>query len=260
MDTNIGRFVWHELLTPNVPAAIAFYTEVVGWKTQTWGESGEPYTMWVGGQGPLGGVYTLPEEAKKMGAPPHWMGHVEVANVDETATRVKALGGRVYLEPHDIPKIGRIAVIADPQGAAISVFKPTQSMAPHDTKKPDEIVWNELITTDHKAAFRFYSEIFGWVKTGEFDMGGMGEYLMYGQKDKTYGGMFTKPAGQEAPTAWVYYVHVADLDAAIARAKAKGATVLVEAMEVPGGERIAQLLDPQGAAFALHGDALPKAS
>ena len=84
--------------------------------------------MWVGSQGPLGGVMKLPDEAAKMGAPPHWMGHVQVDDVDATAALAKKLGGKVYKEPADIPTVGRFAVIADPQGAVISIFKPSGAM------------------------------------------------------------------------------------------------------------------------------------
>ena len=85
-----GHFVWYEHLTKDPKAAIAFYTEVTGWKTQPFGE-GTDYVMWVGTQGPLGGVMTLPEEAAKMGAPPHWTGNVQVADVDATAALAKKL-------------------------------------------------------------------------------------------------------------------------------------------------------------------------
>src|SRR5215467_12599181 len=118
-----GRFVWYELLAQDPKAAIDFYTDVVGWKTQPFGEVSD-YVMWVGSQGPLGGVMKLPEEAAKMGAPPHWMGHVQVENVDQTCEQAKKLGGQVFHGPEDIPQVGRFAVIGDPQGAAISVFKP----------------------------------------------------------------------------------------------------------------------------------------
>ena len=126
-DNDTGRFVWYELMTTDPQAAIAFYGEVIGWKAQPF--EGGPYTMWVGSQGPLGGTMPLPEPAKKMGAPPHWMAHVEVADVDQSAARARELGGHVYVEPQDIPTIGRFAVIADPQGASISIFKPLQGMA-----------------------------------------------------------------------------------------------------------------------------------
>src|SRR5438045_9085583 len=96
---NDGQFVWYEHLTKDPKAAIAFYTEVVGWKTQPFTETGSDYTMWVGSQGPLGGVMKGPDEMFKMGVPPHWMAHVQVANVDATVAQVKKLGGKVHKEP-----------------------------------------------------------------------------------------------------------------------------------------------------------------
>src|SRR5258708_24313678 len=102
-DSIVGRFVWHELLTTDPQAALPFYSDVVGWKTQPW-ESGE-YTMWVGGEGPLGGTMKLPDEARKMGAPPHWTSNVAVADVDATVAQARKLGGRVYVEPNDIPQV-----------------------------------------------------------------------------------------------------------------------------------------------------------
>src|SRR4051812_22025657 len=111
MNTTTGQFIWHELMTTDTSGAIAFYTEVVGWKTQAFEEgAANPYIMWVASQGPLGGVYPLPEKASKMGAPSHWMAHVAVANVDETVARAKRMGAQVHVEPQDIPKVGRFAV------------------------------------------------------------------------------------------------------------------------------------------------------
>ncbi|MGH7270930.1 MAG: VOC family protein, partial [Polyangiaceae bacterium] len=124
-STNIGRFVWYEFMTSDTAPAIAFYTNVIGWKTQPWDNG---YTMWTASQGPLGGTMKLDEEAKKMGARPSWMSHVEVANVDATVAAARKHEARVHVEPTDIPKIGRFAMIADPQGAMISVFTPSDPM------------------------------------------------------------------------------------------------------------------------------------
>ncbi len=253
-----GRFVWHELLTIDVKGAMAFYGEVAGWKTEPFKDSKEPYTMWVASQGPLGGVMTLPEEAKKMGAPPHWLAHVEVDDVDATVKKAKSKGAKVFVEPTDIPKVGRFSVFADPQGAVISAFKPAEPMKAHDTSKPGEFSWNELITSDAKAALAFYGDIFGWKVLQEHDMGPMGTYYLYGQGDKQYGGMMTKSPDMPMPPSWIHYIQVDDADAAAKRATAMKATLLVGPMDVPGGTRIAQLKDPQGAVFAVHGPGAKK--
>lgn len=244
-----GDWVWYELMTKDVAAAVAFYGEVAGWKTEAFGAD---YLMWVGARGPLGGVMLLPEEAAKMGAPPHWMGNLQVDDVDRAAARVKELGGKVYKEPFDVPTIGRVAIVADPQGASLAIFKPEQAMNAQADAQAGEVCWRELLTSDAEAAFAFYSDIVGWKSQEEMDMGPMGTYRIYGVGDRRLGGMMTTPKEQGMPPAWLFYVDVADLDAAISRATAMGAKVLNGPMEVPGGARVAQLMDPQGAAFALH--------
>jgi predicted enzyme related to lactoylglutathione lyase len=113
--------------------------------------------------------------------------------------------------------------------------------------------WHELMAGDVEAAFRFYSQLFGWQKT-EAIQGPMGTYQMYGKGGRTFGGMMTRPKDYPAPPHWLYYVKVGDLDAALGRVKAGGGQVLHGPMEVPGGTRVAQCVDPQGAAFALHGN------
>jgi predicted enzyme related to lactoylglutathione lyase len=250
-STSNGQFVWHEHLAKDPKAAIAFYTQVVGWKTQPFAEGGD-YVMWVGSEGPLGGVMKLPDEAAKMGVPPNWMGHVQVADVDATAALAKKLGGKVHKEPTDIPTVGRFAILADPQGATISAFKPSHAMTLHDASKEGEFCWNELLTSDSAAAFEFYSALFGWKMLQEMDMGQMGTYRIYGIGDKTLGGMMTAPKGMTMPPTWIFYTETPDLEAAMARATKNGAKVMNGPMDVPGGGRIAQLTDPQGGAFALH--------
>ncbi len=250
-----GLFVWYEHLTKDAPATIAFYSDVVGWKTQPWtqpsAESGD-YVMWVGSQGPLGGVMNLPPEAARTGAPAHWMAHVQVEDVDATAALAKKLGGKIYKEPTDIPTVGRFAVIADPQGASLSIFRPDNPMTPHDPSKSGEFCWNELVTSDSAAAFRFYSQLFGWKILEEMDMGPMGTYRVFGVGDTRLGGIMTAPKGSTMPPTWLFYTETGDLEGALGRATKQGAKVMNGPMDVPGGGRVAQLLDPQGAPFALH--------
>jgi predicted enzyme related to lactoylglutathione lyase len=113
------------------------------------------------------------------------------------------------------------------------------------------------VTSDSAAAFKFYSELFGWKIVQELDMGPMGTYRIFGLGDKQLGGMMDAPKGTSMPPSWIYYAETKDLEAAIGRATKKGAKVMNGPVEVPGG-RMAQLTDPQGAMFALH-QASPKA-
>jgi len=246
MSSN-GRVVWYELLTSDPTGAVAFYTDVIGWKAEAWGAD---YTMFVGGQGPLGGVTQLPEQAKAMGAPPYWQGSIQVASVDATVEKVKELGGKVYVV-ETVPEVGRLAVVADPQGAVVSVFTPDREMPPHDLAKDGEVSWHELYTTNNEAAFEFYRQIAGWEKLSSFDMGPMGQYLIWGRDGRQLGGMMTMPKEMKQPPGWLYYVTTSDLEGTLARATARGAKVLNGPMHVPTGQQIVQLLDPQGAAFAL---------
>ncbi len=251
-----GRFCWHDLMTSDPAAAESFYKEIVGWGTDIW-EGGEmPYTMFTNAGTALGGVMLLPEEAKAQGAPPNWMAYVAVPDVSETVARAKALGATVYVEPTEIPNAGSFAVLGDPQGAVFAVFASTED-APNLDKPPaqGEFSWHELATTDHESAFDFYTELFGWQKTEAMDMGEMGIYQMYSCGASPLGGMFNKPAEMPAPPHWLHYIMVEDVNAAVEKVKQLGGQVLNGPMEVPGGDFIAQCMDPQGAAFALHSTA-----
>ena len=249
-NTDPGNFIWYDLLTSDPARAVTFYEQVCGWTLSTVGGSAD-YPMFSTPQGMIGGAGKMPEAMARQGVPPHWQAAVKVVDVDATAKLAARLGGRVYLEPTDYPNAGRIAVIADPFGAVLKLFAPLQNRGAHDGTQPGEFTWHELLSQDHEAAFAFYAQLFGWKKVRDFDMGAMGNYLIYGNGGPDLGGMFTKP--KEVPvSAWLCYVHVADLDATLARALERGASVIAGPMDVPDNQRIVQLKDPQGALIALH--------
>ena len=178
MSDTQGNFVWYELMTSDVNGAIKFYKDVIGWGTQAF-EGGEmPYTMWTVGETPLGGVMTLPDEAKKMGAPPHWLAYVAADDVDALTKKAASLGAKTYMPPKDIPKVGRFSIIADPQGAVIALFKGSGPEMPRAAEATNgHFSWHELIAGEWESAFRFYSQLFGWQKTDAMDMGPMGTSL-----------------------------------------------------------------------------------
>jgi predicted enzyme related to lactoylglutathione lyase len=254
MSNSHGRFVWYELATTDTEAAKTFYGNTLGWGTQDAQMPGMTYTLFTAGETPVSGLMDLPENARKLGAHPSWIGYVAVDDVDASTDRVKQLGGTVHIPPTDIPNVGRFSMVADPQMTSFSLFKwsnpgPDQSPPPGT---PGRIGWHELLATDWEKAFTFYSELFGWHKADAVDMGEMGTYQLFSVDGQTIGGMFTKPAKVPAPF-WLYYFNVGDIDAAAERVKAGGGQVLNGPMEVPGGSWIIQGMDPQGAMLALLG-------
>ncbi len=245
-----GHFVWHDLMTTDTEGAIEFYRDVVGWDTQMWDDS--EYVMWTARREALGGVVRLDDEAARH-IPPHWLAYTTVPDSDEAAERTTELGGQILHGPAEIPAVGRFAILADPQDAVFSVFTPENGApGPGGKPKTGHFSWHELATTDHEAAMAFYADLFGWKVIEDFDMGEVGIYRMFGHGRTTYGAMYEKSKSAPGPPYWLYYVMVRDIDRSVERVAAKGGNVLNGPMAVPGGGRVAQCTDPQGAAFALH--------
>lgn len=249
-----GHLAWYELMSVDPKGSLAFYSDLFGWTSQAFGDEG--YVMFVSPQGPLGGVTETTAQAKAMGATSFWMAHIEVADVDAAVAKVTAAGGSV-VHRENVPTVGDFAVIRDPQSAVISVFKPVTSMRPHDPGQPSEMCWAELYTTDAPKALAFFSDLVGWEPIQEQPIPPMGTYYIFGSGGVGKGGMMNLPPGtktpdgRDVPPSWMFYVRVADLDAALARATTLGSTVINGPMTVPGGQRVVQMIDPFGAAFAM---------
>ncbi len=248
-----GQFTWYDLNTSDVRSALSFYPPITGWGTEEWAEM--EYTMWTVDGAPLGGVVKLNEQQIAQGLPNHWMPYVEVGDVDQAATKAESLGGKLRYGPENIPGTGRFAVLSDPQGAVFAVYKPLEPGYAFDGKRQvGRFVWHELMSSDIDAAFDFYRKMFQWEETTAFDMGPeIGTYRMFGQKGAEYGGMFNRSGRMaELQPFWTCYVHVKDVEKAAALATQRGGQVVNGPMEVPGGDIIAVIMDPQGAAFAVH--------
>ena len=255
-----GSFAWHDLMASDPDAATAFYKKVIGWNVVRW-EHDATYRMWTMKDVPMGGITELPEDARKMGAPPHWLAYIGVPDVDEAVKQALGMGGKTFVEGLDIPNVGRIAVLTDPQGAMFAVYRPLMPGGGGDGFSVGDFSWHELATSNWKAGWEFYKALFGWQFATSFDMGAAGTYWMFRRAGgtRTLGGMYTKPPEMAAPPHWLCYVNVPNADKAAALTVKHGGRVVREPMDVPGGDRVAVLVDPQGAAFAVHAVAVKAA-
>ncbi len=247
-----GRFVWHELMTTEPDAAQGFYASVVGWGSTNWDQD-PSYRLLTMQGAPMAGLLRLPDEARASGAPPHWLTYIAVPDVEAAVSRATGAGASVYVQPQDVPSVGRFAVLADPQGAVFAVFRPAQSGGSEELTLGD-FSWHELATTNWQAAWEFYTALFGWEFDSSFDMGTAGTYWMFrsaGGK-RPVGGMYTKPPEMQAPAHWLPYILVPSVERTLEAVHRHGGQVLNGPMEVPGGDWIAQCLDPQGGVFAIH--------
>jgi uncharacterized protein len=245
-----GRFLWYDLLTPAPEDVQDFYTSVIGWTTEAWGGAadGTPYTMWVADGTPVGGSMSSAQLAEP--APPHWLIHIGTDDLDQTLRDVTANGGTVLEPARELDEVGRFALCRDPGGAVFMAYEPETAEPPGPPAR-GHVSWNELAAHDVPAALAFYRDTFGWTEGDAMDMGPDGTYQMFNAGPNPAGGIY--PIGDKPmQPAWTPYVKIDDLDAALERARAGGGSVIVEPMEVPGGDRVAVCTDPQGAMFGLH--------
>ena len=247
-------FVWYELMTSgDLDAAAAFYGKVVGWDVRDSGMPGIKYMIFGKDGKDVGGMMSW--SSMSMTEPTAWKGHIYTADVDAETKAVVADGGTEHRAPTDIPGVGRFSAVGDPQGAEYLLFQPNQAYAP-----PRLWVhalccfgWHELITSDWEKAWEFYSKHYGWEKDFAMPMGDLGTYQTFRAGAGRYVGamMNTPPFMPDKTPKWTFYFTVADADAAAELIKANGGTVVQGPMDVPGGSRIVQAIDPQGGFFAV---------
>lgn len=263
MTNQHGDFIWYELLTSDADAAGDFYGKVVGWTSTSAGQPGMDYRFFSSGDGSdtkdgVGGYMAITPEMAEGGAHPGWVGYIAVDDVDASLASITGAGGSVLMPAMDLEGVGRMAMVADPQGVPFYVMKGTSDEGSHSfaamEPKLGHCAWNELSTSDPEAAKAFYGAQFGWSKDGEMDMGPLGKYEFL----KASGGRFAlgavMPKMPEMPVSmWSFYFRVLDIDRAAEAIKANGGTMLMEPMEIPGGEFSLNAIDPQGAAFGLVG-------
>ncbi len=248
-----GRFLWHELLTTDLEAAAAFYSQVAGWASPTRTDSPVD-RVWAIVDTPLTMVTRLGTEARRLGSRPSWVPYVAVSDVDATVRRAQGLGARVYVPPADNPR-GRFAILADSHGAAFAVCRPARRQPlGSDAPAVGGFSWHELAAPDWRQAWEFYQALFAWEHAASIEMGAGNTYWMFQRAGGTgpIGGFYNLAATSAAPPRWLCYIRVPDADQAAETVARAGGSIVSGPLDVPGGDRVAAGVDPQGAAFAVH--------
>lgn len=241
-----GYFVWHDLITTDIPAAIEFYKKTVGWTTQAFDPEGK-YVMWANQSGPVGGVGPAGDEMA-----PHWRPYIGTDDMNASIELAEKLGGELVTPPTDISNGGQWAVLKDPQGNEFGLYWSSNNPRPEMTMQPGEFHWHELATDDYKAVFGFYQQLFGWEPAREHDMGEIGMYALFKNEGRPQGlgGMFNKPATMPR-SGWCTYTIVKDVGKAAAAIKKLGGKITHEPVQVPGGSWTLKFTDAQGVSHAL---------
>ena len=254
-----GTPIWYELMTADPDASKAFYDNVIGWTIEARPSGPMDYRMIDSGNGgQVGGVMRLTEEMIAGGAKPTWLFYIGVDDVDASIAKIEAAGGSVLMPAWDIPGIGRLAMVADPQGISFYIMRGASdaSSTAFERTGMGKCNWNELSTPDQAGANAFYATVFGWTYPDKMPMGPLGDYVFIQAGDQTIGAtMQTIPPGQPnaQPSAWQFYFRAPDIEAAAAKVTAQGGTVHAGPMEVPGGDRIIVASDPHGVMFGVVG-------
>lgn len=254
MTSTQGDFIWYELLTTDADAAEAFYGDVMGWTVVGSGQTGMDYRIIQAGQDGVGGLMQLTQGMIAEGAKPIWLGYVSVKDVDATVAAITDSGGGVRMPATEIPNVGRIAMVSDPQGAPFYIMRPTGegTSTAFSATAIGHCAWNELATRNMQQSLDFYGRHFGWQKGDAMPMGDAGDYQFIVQNGTTIGA-FSPYLEEGGKPGWIYYFHVADIDIAMEKIAARGGQMLHGPHQVPGDDWIVIGLDPQGATFALVG-------
>jgi hypothetical protein len=257
-----GDFIWYELMTTDPEGSKAFYDAVVGWNVGEGAPEFNGYRMIGRSDGGFaGGVLPLTDEMQQHGARPAWLGYIHVPDVDQATASIAQAGGKTLMT-QDIPNVGRIAMVTDPQGAPFYIMKPIPpSNDPNaksdlfDPKAEQRVGWNELSTSDAVAALDFYTSQFGWEEGDAMPMGEAGDYRFINHHGQMLGAIFPSTAGafKDERPHWRFYIRVPSIAAAKGAAEQAGGSIRIGPMEVPGGDHIIVGTDPQGAEFALVG-------
>jgi hypothetical protein len=242
-----GTPCWTDLMSPDVEVAAGFYRGLFGWEYDESGPEYGFYHMARVDARAAAGIGQIPEGA---GFPSAWTVYFAADDVHAMAERAGALGGTIMMPPMEVPGQGWMAVIVDPVGAAFGLWQGTGHLGAGIKEVHGATTWRDLHTADVEGARVFYAELLG-VEAQPFDGGSTRYYILVKDGKNIAGIAQTPPPWAAAPSRWLTYFEVADLDRILRGAVEGGGTVVEPPSDTPFG-RMAVLADPFGAVFCVH--------
>ncbi len=238
-----GAPIWIDLSTSDVAASRSFYGALLGWESEEPDpELGGYLNFRADGERVAGCMAGMPGACTDV-----WTTYLASPDAEKTCEQALAAGGAVHAPAMDVKDLGRMAIVADPGGAAVGIWQPGTHRGLLTVAEPGHAAWFELHTGDHPASLAFYREVFGWqfetmADTDEF------RYAVARLNDEEVAGVQEITDGR-APQ-WTMAFCVEDTDAATARAAQLGATITGDPQDSPYG-RLSWATDPTGAPFTL---------
>jgi hypothetical protein len=242
-----GKFVWYDLLTDDVLAVKKFYGGLFGWEFEGEQRIDAEYTVIIQNGAPIGGIIFRKERKVDHS---QWLSYLSVPDVDRAVGMIAAKNGIIYREPFELPDRGRVAVVADPQGAPIVLIK-SQGGDPADRGLiTNNWLWTELFASDVKAAADFYSQLVGY-SVEKFDTGLKIPYYVFKKNDSLRGGLLKLPWEGVKPN-WLPYVLVDNPAETAEKVQSLGGRVLIAPNKDIRKGNVVLIQDPAGAVLAIQ--------
>ncbi len=245
-----GTPSWVDLTTTDQNGAKAFYSRVFGWSHEAnpVGD-GVYYTMSRLDGNDVAAISPMPDQPP--GRPPTWNTYLTVDDVDATCEKVGEAGGSVLAPPFDVMDSGRMAVIADPTGASVSLWQAGNHIGATVKDEPGTLTWNECFTDDIETAAAFYDTVLGTSHSSS-EVADEKSYTTLEVAGQGVAGFFFKDpeAHGRMPNMWLVYFASDDINQTASKIAEGGGKVLNGPFETPFGQVIVAQ-DPQGAVFQV---------
>jgi hypothetical protein len=244
----IGAPCWIDLMTSDPARSREFYGQLFGWVAEEPNEQFGGYFNFVRNGALVAGCMSSQPDA---GVTDVWSVYLSTDDARKAVESAAANAGQVLVGPADVGDLGTMAVVSDPGGAAIGLWRPGLHRGFGVLGEPGAPAWFELLTRDYEASVDFYRTVFHWDTQVASDSPDF-RYTTLGNGEEQRAGIMDAanflPEG--VPAHWSVYFQVADTDAALAKISDLGGSTLIAAEDTPYG-RMGTAADPSGAVFKV---------